>query len=125
MTTPSKAAPWECFQDDSYYDMWCVRQVDKRAWGEGFHLINGEEAEALTAMLNTRTLSEAALLEPLMVSIRMTPEDAADVAGMIGIGTSRTGLLDRFTGSAECASWDFHALLAHFTAMAEQQRGEG
>jgi hypothetical protein len=62
--------PWECFQDPSYYDMWCVRQVDKRTWGEGFHLINGDEAAALRDMLNTRTppaaqADDAALVEEL------------------------------------------------------------
>jgi hypothetical protein len=58
MTTPSKAAteaarPWECFQDPSYFDMWCVRQSHERAFGQGYHLLRGEEAEALTAMLNS------------------------------------------------------------------------
>lgn len=57
MTTPSKAAmdaarPWECFQDPSYYDMWCVRQAHDRTFGQGFHLVRGEEAKALCDMLN-------------------------------------------------------------------------
>lgn len=52
--------PWECFQDASYYDMWCVRRTDDRTFGEGFHLIRGEEAAALCELLNTLHQPEAA-----------------------------------------------------------------
>lgn len=44
---------WECFRDPSYYDMWCVRPVGSRAFGEGFHLVNGDEAKALAELLGT------------------------------------------------------------------------
>lgn len=46
--------PWECFQDASYYDMWCVRQAHDRMFGRGFHLVNGDEAAGLRDLLNTR-----------------------------------------------------------------------
>jgi len=49
--------PYECFQDRSYYDMWCVRRVNEREWGKSFHLVNGEEAAALRDLLNTRTVN--------------------------------------------------------------------
>lgn len=45
--------PWECFQDASYYDMWCVRQTHDRIFGQGFHLVRGEEAVALRDLLNS------------------------------------------------------------------------
>lgn len=48
------AEVWECFQDSSYYDMWCVRQVGDRTFGSGFHLMRGEEATALRDLLNQR-----------------------------------------------------------------------
>lgn len=54
--------PYECFQDRSYYDMWCVRRVNEREWGKGFHLVNGEEAAALRDMLNTRADSHHRLV---------------------------------------------------------------
>lgn len=51
--------PWECFQDASYYDMWLVRRTKNRTFGEGFHLIRGEEAAALCELLNTLHQPEA------------------------------------------------------------------
>ena len=52
--TVTHLGPWECFEDRSYYDMWCVRQVHDREFGHGFHLVNGEEAARLRDFLNTR-----------------------------------------------------------------------
>lgn len=43
---------WETFSDPSYYDMWCVRPVGSRTFGEGFHLINGDEAKWLARHLS-------------------------------------------------------------------------
>jgi hypothetical protein len=54
-----KPVAWECFQDAAYYDMWCVRHTGERTFGQGFHLIRGEEAQALCDMLNTRPAPEA------------------------------------------------------------------
>lgn len=66
MTEPTHTPlPYECFQDRSYYDMWCVRRVNEREWGKGFHLVNGDEAAALRDMLNTRTDSHHRLIEAL------------------------------------------------------------
>jgi hypothetical protein len=42
---------WECFEDTSYYNLWAVRPVGEREWGKCFHLVNGDEARALTALL--------------------------------------------------------------------------
>ena len=49
------ALAWECFSDAAYYDMWCVRQIGERTFGQGFHLVNGDEAKALCDMLNARS----------------------------------------------------------------------
>lgn len=57
--------PYECFRDASYYDMWCVRRVNDREFGKGFHLVNGEEAAALRDLLNTRAPSHSDLVEAL------------------------------------------------------------
>ena len=65
MTETHTPLPYECFQDRSYYDMWCVRRVNEREWGKGFHLVNGEEAAALRDLLNTRTDSHHRLVEAL------------------------------------------------------------
>lgn len=46
-------ATWECFVDHSYYDMWAVRQVGEIAFNSTFHLVNGDEAKALVALLNS------------------------------------------------------------------------
>lgn len=58
MTDTNALGPWECFQDASYYDMWCVRRVHDRTFGQGFHLVQGEEAAGLRDLLNTRTTNE-------------------------------------------------------------------
>jgi len=52
MTTPTIPPQWEFFQDVSYYDMWCVRRVNDRAFGQGFHLLRGNEAADLADLLN-------------------------------------------------------------------------
>ena len=54
-STPAVATSfgeWECFLDPAYYNSWCVRRKTEREFGEGFHLPNGNEAQALAAMLN-------------------------------------------------------------------------
>lgn len=43
---------WEYFLDHSYYDMWCVRRKTERNFGQGFHVSDGAEAEALCDILN-------------------------------------------------------------------------
>jgi hypothetical protein len=65
--------PWECFLDSAYYDMWCVRQAHNRTFGEGFHLVNGDEAAALCDMLNTRPASQPA---PSQDSLEQIPVKA-------------------------------------------------
>jgi len=54
--------------------------------------------------------------EPLMVTIKMTPEDAARLTWGYELfrAVAGVGLMDSYS-----------ACLAHFTALAEQQRGEG
>lgn len=59
MTDPAEMGPWECFQDESYYDMWCVRRVHDRTFGDGFHLVNGGEAARLCDLLNRQHIKEA------------------------------------------------------------------
>lgn len=43
---------WECFSDVAYFDMWCVRRVGSREFGEGFHVVSKPEAEGLCSLLN-------------------------------------------------------------------------
>lgn len=43
---------WETFCDVCYYDLWCVRRIKERKFGEGFHMISKEEAHALCDLLN-------------------------------------------------------------------------
>jgi len=43
---------WEYFCDVGYFDMWCVRQVGSRKFGEGFHVINERSARELCDYLN-------------------------------------------------------------------------
>jgi hypothetical protein len=43
---------WECFSDAGYFDMWCVRPVGSRKFGEGFHVINEANARPLCDFLN-------------------------------------------------------------------------
>lgn len=59
MVDPAEIAPWEFFRDASYYDMWCVRRVHDRTFGNGFHLVDGAEAAALRDLLNRQHIKEA------------------------------------------------------------------
>ncbi len=54
MTAPSD---WEAFQDEGYFGMWCVREKGARRFGEGFHTVSKEEAEALASALSSLSLS--------------------------------------------------------------------
>jgi len=48
---------WEAFQDASYYNLWCVRLVGDRKFGQGFHLTKGDEAKALARLLEHHMVS--------------------------------------------------------------------
>jgi hypothetical protein len=48
---PKGRAVWEAFADRAYYDLWCVRRVTERGWGQGYHLHQQQEAEALKKLL--------------------------------------------------------------------------
>jgi hypothetical protein len=48
---------WECFKDTSYYNFWAVRPVGQREWGKCFHLVQAEEARALTALLTKHAVA--------------------------------------------------------------------
>ena len=56
---------WETFCDRSYYDMWCVRRVGERTFGQGFHVMSQGEAEALRDLLNARHTATADALEAM------------------------------------------------------------
>jgi len=43
---------WETFCDISYYHLWRVRRKNERGFNDGYHLQNGEEAQALVELLN-------------------------------------------------------------------------
>jgi hypothetical protein len=56
--TPALAPPeWEFFCDESYYDMWAVREIGR--WGHCFHLNSHDEAKALCELLNGMTRNPA------------------------------------------------------------------
>ncbi len=62
---------WECFADRAYFDMWCVREVGNRRFGESFHLVNGDEARGLVALLNERGDHHPAAVEAVEQKDRM------------------------------------------------------
>ena len=80
MTQPvSPEDEWETFRDHSYFDLWCVRRVGARKFGQGFHLMNGIEGKALCDLLNTRTPPPSALDEEVgkgPVSVSPPPQTA-------------------------------------------------
>lgn len=55
---PVVTQAWEAFCDHSYYDMWCVRKVGDRTFGQGFHVMRQDEAYALRDLLNTLPTSK-------------------------------------------------------------------
>ena len=56
----AKATPkWETFRDRSYYDMWVVRMVGERTFGQGIHVMTQAEAEGLCDLLNTTSQVDA------------------------------------------------------------------
>lgn len=56
----AKAPPtWETFRDRSYYDMWAVRMVGERTFGQGIHVMTQAEAEGLCDLLNTTSQVDA------------------------------------------------------------------
>lgn len=46
-----KAAAWEHFRDESYFDLWCVRPTGEKTFGVGFHVSTEAEAIALVETL--------------------------------------------------------------------------
>jgi hypothetical protein len=42
---------YEAFCDASYYDMWCVRRIGERTFGQGFHVLNEKSALELKGEL--------------------------------------------------------------------------
>lgn len=72
---------WECFSDPAYYDMWCVRQVGSRTFGEGFHLVNGDEAKMLCRFLNTRPADR---IEAQAAEIERMREALGELSGNTG-----------------------------------------
>ena len=70
MSAP-ETVQWETFCDHSYYDMWCVRKVGDRTFGQGFHLMRQAEAQSLCDLLNTRaaTASNAAMVGELVATL--------------------------------------------------------
>lgn len=51
---------WECFRDEAFFDMWCVRPKGERRFGHSFHVTTEEEADGLVALLSASP-SEAAI----------------------------------------------------------------
>jgi hypothetical protein len=44
---------FEYFCDAAYFDMWCVRRVGDRTFGQGFHVLNEQSAKALAEELSS------------------------------------------------------------------------
>lgn len=70
---------WECFSDETYFDMWCVREVGSRTFGGGFHVHSGQEARGLCDLLNTRAAIAA------ISSTRLS--DEGELRGALSYGT--------------------------------------
>ena len=43
---------WECFLDDSYFHMWCVRRHESKDFNKTIHVVNKKSAENLIELLN-------------------------------------------------------------------------
>jgi hypothetical protein len=54
---------WECFRDVGRFDMWCVRPIGSRKFGEGFHVARQDEAHHLRDYLNAPASPPAPLGE--------------------------------------------------------------
>jgi hypothetical protein len=52
---------WETFCDRAYYDMWAVRMVGDRTFGQGIHVLTQAEADALRDLLTTAQAEAEAL----------------------------------------------------------------
>jgi hypothetical protein len=44
---------WECFCDQRYFGMWCVRRREDNAFLDGFHVVSKAEAEHLVELLES------------------------------------------------------------------------
>jgi hypothetical protein len=77
----AKAPPtWETFRDRSYYDMWAVRMVGERTFGQGVHVMTQAEADALRDLLNTTSQVDALRAEVERLShILRIKQDSAKV----------------------------------------------
>lgn len=67
---------WETFCDAAYYDLWCVRQVGQRKFGEGYHVQSEDEARHLCDTLN----DQASALKAVPV-MKEALESIGDQAG--------------------------------------------
>ncbi len=88
--------PWECLRDSSYYDMWLVRQVGDRQFGQGFHLVNGDEATALCDLLNRRAPDPAERID----AARMALEHVANMLGFNSFLAKASNPYDHTIGGA-------------------------
>lgn len=52
MTAKPNPPKWECFRDDSYFGLACLRRSDARDFHSGIHIQHFKEAEALRDLLN-------------------------------------------------------------------------
>ena len=99
-----KALAWECFSDAAYYDMWCVRQVGERTFGQGFHLVTCEEAKALCDMLNARSDGWRDGVEAAAkLCEQWRDENKSSAAKARNRGSNDPGMADMLEGAAiEC-----------------------
>jgi hypothetical protein len=52
---------YEAFCDASYYDMWCVRRIGERTFGQGFHVMDEKSALELKGELEALATENAHL----------------------------------------------------------------
>lgn len=113
MIAPVVTQAWEAFCDHSYYDMWCVRKVGDRTFGQGFHVIRQDEADALRDLLNTRATEAefAARIEGLEA-------ECFRLAAGACINPGQHGLVGDERGNSICTAHE--ALIAEEKAHADR-----
>jgi hypothetical protein len=97
--TAAEPVAWECFLDEGYFGLWCVRRVGEREFGQGFHLQNSQEAHVLCDLLNAASPVCEVVTEPVAWisfadngNVRLWTMDQARAEREIGSGVKMTPL---------------------------------
>lgn len=65
----NKIGAWEYFCDASYFDLWCVRRVGERTFGQGFHVASSIAAKELAEELARIDAESAETIEQLRTKL--------------------------------------------------------